>query len=325
MAKVHVIILNWNGWKDTIQCLESVLRSDFPDFCTVVCDNRSSDDSLEKIQQWAEGKLPVDDTINDKLKPFISPPLEKPIPYVLYQQTDAENGGTDADQHIPLVLIQNESNAGFSAGNNPGIRLALHKKADYIWLLNNDTIVTPNTLKEMVYRIQSNKSFGLVGAIIYYTANPSKIQMYGGGKITPFLGLDRPVFSPGKIHYISGTSLLIKRETIEQTGLLDEGFFFFWEDVDFSKRALEKGWDLAVSTNATVYHKFSASVVGRSLKADLYKAASLTRYFKKHHRSGWVFPVVFNISGMIVKRLLRGQWNRIIPIIKESWLAFTKV
>ncbi len=321
MEAVYIILLNWNGWKDTCQCLESVLHSDYPNFRVIVCDNRSTDGSMQKIKDWAEGKLIADEEINEKLKSFISPPIKKPLAYVQYTRAEAEQGGKNDDEKIPLVLIQNDSNAGYSAGNNVGIRYALQKNADYIWVLNNDTIITHRTLKELVYRVQSGENLGLLGTLIYYASEPSKIQVYGGGKLMKVLGVDRFVYSPGVIDYVSGTSLFIKREVIEKVGLLDEKFFFYWEDVDYSRRVLEKGWKLGVATNAIVYHKFSASVGGQSLKSDLFKVASLTRYFKKHRRRWWFFPVGFNISGMLVKRLYRGQFGRIWPIVKESWKA----
>jgi GT2 family glycosyltransferase len=318
MEAVYIILLNWNGWKDTCQCLESVLHSDYPNFRVIVCDNQSTDDSMQKIKDWAEGKLIIDEKINEKFKSLISPPIQKPLAYVQYTQEEAEEGGKNDDKEIPLVLIRNDSNAGYSAGNNVGIRYALKKNADYIWLLNNDTVITNTTLKELVYRVLSGENLGLVGTLIYHASEPSKIQAYGGGKIMKVLGVDRFVYSPGEIDYVSGTSLFIKREVIEQVGLLDEKFFFYWEDADYSRRVLEKGWNLGVASNAIVYHKFSASVGGQSLKSDLFKVSSLTRYFKKHKRGWWFIPVGFNISGMLVKRLFRGQFGRIWPIFKES-------
>jgi len=321
MEAVYIILLNWNGWKDTYQCLESVVRSDYPNFRVIVCDNQSTDGSLQKIKDWAEGKLMVDEKINEKLKPLISPPVKKPVAYVQYTRAEAEQGGKNDDENIPLVLIRNDSNAGYSGGNNVGIRYALQKNADYIWLLNNDTIITKTTLKELVYRVQSGENLGLVGTLIYHASEPSIIQAYGGGKIMKVLGTDRFIDSPGVIDYVSGTSLFIKREVIEQVGLLDEKFFFYWEDVDYSRRVLKQGWKLGVAINAIVYHKFSASVGGQSLKSDLFKVASLTRYFKKHQRGWWLIPVGFNIPGMLIKRLYRGQFNRIWPILKESWKA----
>jgi GT2 family glycosyltransferase len=103
--------------------------------------------------------------------------------------------------------------------------------------------------------------------------------------------------------------------------MLDEKFFFYWEDVDFSKRALKKGWKLGVAANAVVYHKFSTAVEGQSLRSDLFKAASLVRYFKKHQRIRWIFPVLFNVSGMIVNRFFRGQSNRVKPILNATFKA----
>jgi len=318
MEAVYIILLNWNGWKDTCQCLESVLHSDYPNFRVIVCDNQSTDGSMQKIKDWVEGKLIIDEKINEKLESLISPPIKKPLAYVQYTRAEAEEGGKNDDENIPLVLIRNDSNAGYSGGNNVGIRYALQKNADYIWLLNNDTVITNTTLKELVYRVQSGENLGLVGTLIYYASEPSKIQAYGGGKIMKVLGVDRFVYSPGVLDYVSGTSLFIKREVIEQVGLLDEKFFFYWEDADYSRRVLEKGWKLGVASNAIVYHKFSASVGGQSLKSDLFKVASLTRYFKKPQRGWWFIPVGFNISGMVVKRLFRGQFGRIWPILKES-------
>jgi GT2 family glycosyltransferase len=325
MEKVFVILLNWNGWRDTIQCLESVLRSQYPDFRVIVCDNNSSDGSIEKIRDWAEGKLTVEfdagEEINEGLRHLVSPPIGKPVPYVEYGRSQAEKGGRPGDEKIPLVLIRNGENLGYSAGNNVGIRCAMMKNAGCIWLLNNDTVVDHNALKELVYRMQSDDSLGLSGAVIYLAGKPSKIQAYGGGKILPFLGVDRSLHSPGKLNFVSGTSLFIRRKVLEQIGLLDERFFFYWEDADFSRRALNQGWKLGVASNAVVYHSVSASVGEQSLKSDLFKVDSLIRYFSKHQKVRWVIPVVFNITGMIVKRLFRRQFNRIGPIIKEAFKA----
>jgi GT2 family glycosyltransferase len=321
---VYVILLNWNGWQDTLHCLESVLRSDYEDFRVIVCDNLSTDGSLEKIKAWARGKQPASQDLDEQLKSLVFPGVEKPVPYIEYPRADAEAGGNEKDGNIPLVLIENGSNDGFSAGNNVGIRYALKRRADYIWLLNNDTVVKGNTLKELVYRTESEKGIGVSGAVIYLAWEPSKIQTYGGGTISHLSGRDRFIHSPGPVEYVAGTSLFVKREVFERVGLLDEGFFFYWEDVDFSRRVTDADWNLAVAANAVVYHKFSASVGGQSLKSDLFKVASLTRYFRKHQKKGlWLFPVFFHLSGMLVNRIFRGQFSRVGPIIRAVFKAFS--
>jgi GT2 family glycosyltransferase len=318
---VYVILLNWNGWKDTLHCLESVFRSDYRDFRVIVCDNQSTDESTAKIKQWAEGKLVVEEPLNEELTSLVSPAIEKPVAYVEYSREEAENGGHEDDNNCPLVLIQNGSNDGYSAGNNVGVRYALKKDARYIWLLNNDTVVKRNTLKELVYREQSEENIGVSGAVIYFASKPSEIQTYGGGRLSRFTGRDYFLHSPGPVHYVTGTSLFIKREVFEKIGLLDENFFFYWEDVDFSRRVTDAGWKLVVAANAVVYHKFSSSVGGQSLKSDLFKVSSLRRYFRKHHGNVWFIPAIINVSGMVFNRLVRRQFNRIKPIVKEFFKA----
>lgn len=317
---VYVILLNWNGWKDTVQCLESVLKSDYRSYRVVVCDNDSTDGSVEKIKAWADGKLRVnvDGDVHESLKPLIRPGVGKPVSYVEYGRVEAEQGGSGQDSGIPLVLIRNGSNDGFSAGNNVGIRYAMVRDARYIWLLNNDTVIKPSAMKELAYLAQSEEKIGAAGAVIYYATEPGRIQTFGGGRLARLTGRDKFIREPERIDYVSGTSLFVKRDAMEQAGLMDERFFFYWEDVDFSQRIKKAGWNLAVAANASVYHKFSSTVGSQSLKSDLFRAASLTRYFRKHRKS-WFFPVTFNISGMLANRIVRGQFNRLGPIIKETW------
>src|ERR1700694_2988487 len=114
-----VILLNWNGWKDTIECLESVFRLNSPDFRVVVCDNASADGSLEKIKQWARGELPAE-SANPLLSHLTLPPFPKPILYCELTREEAESG--TATHSCPLTLIQNGANVGFAAGNNVGLR-----------------------------------------------------------------------------------------------------------------------------------------------------------------------------------------------------------
>lgn len=318
MAKVTVILLNWNGWKDTIVCLESLMRSTYTDYEVVVCDNASTDDSLTHIKNWADGLLSPGENLHEKLQGLISPVLEKPLTYLELDRNTAENGSAFTPQGVRLVFIPTGANAGYAGGNNVGIRYALRQKAEYIWLLNNDTLVPAGTLGNLVHMLDREPRLGLVGSVIHLAAQPERWQTYGGGRLTPLAGTDRFVLTPGPIDYVSGTSLFIRRSVIEQIGLLDEGFFFYWEDTDFSTRAKKKGWLIDTAANAIVYHKFSASVGGQSLKSDLFKIAAFTRYFKKHKRFSWYFPVAINVLGMVCKRLWRRQFTRIVPILKET-------
>jgi GT2 family glycosyltransferase len=319
MANVYIILLNWNGWQDTIQCLESILHSNHNDFRVVVCDNDSSDGSLARIKQWADGEGETNEMLPEKMNSLISPAVDKPLAYVEYnhepEKIAAENEGA-----ARLILIQTGSNGGFAVGNNVGIRYAIKKNADYIWLLNNDTLIEAGTLTALNDMMVANTKIGALGSVIRFAKEPYDIQTYGGGRLLPLIGTDGFVKQKGDVDYIAGTSLFVRTELFQKVGLLDEGFFFYWEDVDFSTRAKTKGWQLDTAEDAVVYHKFSATVVSQSLKSDLFKVASLRRYFRKHY-SFWarLMAISANIKGMLLKRIFRGQFNRIIPIIVEAF------
>src|ERR1035438_3867545 len=140
-----IIILNWNGWKDTIECLESVFRLDYPDFRVIVCDNNSHNDSLDKIKAWADGRLPASQS-NPELAYLTSPAVPKPIPYRELNREESESGGAFYDAR--LVLIQNGLNLGFAGGTNVGLRYALgDKSCGFFWMLNNDTVVDSGALR----------------------------------------------------------------------------------------------------------------------------------------------------------------------------------
>ncbi len=131
MEKVYIIILNYNGWADTIECLESVLRNDYPNYQVIVVDNNSPNNSMEYIKAWAEGNLDVWVNPSNPLRKLSFPPVPKPIPYVFYTREEAEKGGNfEFEEKIkgeipngittkyPLIFIQTGYNGGFSYGNN---------------------------------------------------------------------------------------------------------------------------------------------------------------------------------------------------------------
>jgi glycosyltransferase involved in cell wall biosynthesis len=92
--KVAIVILNWNGWKDTIECLESVFRNTYPNYQVIVVDNGSTDGSIEKIKAWADGKQEVlTPEPTHPLYHLSHPPVKKPIPYIYYTREEAEKGG----------------------------------------------------------------------------------------------------------------------------------------------------------------------------------------------------------------------------------------
>jgi len=153
--KVYIILLNYNNWADTIECLESVLRNDYPNYQVIVVDNNSPNNSMEYLKAWAEGRIDVWVNPNNPLRNLSFPPVPKPIPYVYYTREEAEKcKNLDLEEKFksdipegvttkyPIVFIQSGNNLGFAGGNNVGIRYALIKNDfDSVILLNNDTVI----------------------------------------------------------------------------------------------------------------------------------------------------------------------------------------
>jgi len=238
-AEVSCVVLNWNGWADTIECLDALKECSYPNLTVIVVDNGSTDDSIARIKA----------------------------------------------AHPDIFLLKSEKNLGFSSGNNIGIRRALDIGADYIWLLNNDTRPAPDALCALVAKVASDKSIGAVASICYYADEPSKVQAWAGSRINLWIGYGRLYTEPHEDDWfdsLNGTSMLVARNAIEHVGLLDEGFFLYWEDTEFCLRLRKKGWRIAAAPASRVLHKVNASTGGNKIVLDRYQTTSGLRLLRLH-------------------------------------------
>lgn len=178
--KVAIIILNWNGWKDTIECLESLYQITYPNYDVIVVDNGSEDDSVERIKEYAESEIKIES------KFFEYAPSNKPIKYIEYTREEAEAGGGKEDKIVDLssirkmILIKNKQNLGFAGGCNVGIQYALQNGADYVLPLNNDTIIKEDFLDGFIGQASKYPDAGAIGPKIYFYDEPDKIWFAGG-------------------------------------------------------------------------------------------------------------------------------------------------
>ncbi|AIY90182.1 glycosyltransferase family 2 protein [Geoglobus acetivorans] len=269
--RVSIIILNWNGWKDTVECLESLYRIDYPNYDVIVVDNGSEDDSVQKIREYAEGKIEVSS------KFFEYSPGNKPIRVFEISEEEAREGKFNRpvyekyDVDRRMILIRNNNNYGFAGGNNVGIKFALSVfDSDYVLLLNNDTVVDPGFLRELVKVADSDGKIGIAGPKVYYYENPSMIESMGG-KInlytisTSLIG--NKEIDAGQhnkiidVDWVSGCCLLFKKSVIYTIGLLNPAYFLYFEETDFCFRAKKKTRLVAVP-ESRIWHK-SASTTTR--------------------------------------------------------------
>jgi GT2 family glycosyltransferase len=280
-AHVVVLVLNWNNWRDTNECLESLRGLDYDDWNVIVLDNGSTDGSVERIRE-----------------------------------------------RFPEVeIMELGENLGFAGGNNAGIRAALQRGAEYVWLLNNDTTVDPEALVAMVEKAETDPTIGAVGSAIYHTSEPQCLQAWGGGYVNFWLGRSRHFVDPvpdEKLQFLTGASLLLRRSALESVGFLDEDFFLYWEDADYCFRLRTAGWRLAVAGGSKVWHKQTATTGKNSARLDWNFNKSAKRFFRKH----FPLPVISICAGIgcrIGKRAIRGDWERVRAVWAGAWEAETSL
>lgn len=278
-----ILILNWNGWRDTIACLTSLRPAIGGSERIVVIDNGSTDDSV--IQLTTHNR--------QRTTPFFE-------------------------------LIETGKNLGYAGGNNVGIQKALTGGAQWILLLNNDTIVAPDFLSKMREAAQKDPRLGLLNPKIYLGEPPSRILWFAGGVVDYSRAEGRHVgykkedlgqFDGTATEYATGCCLLARRETIEDIGLLPDAYFLYYEDTEWSVRARKKGWRCAVVPSAHVWHKGAAS-----------SRESSPAYIRYHVRNGLLFvrrngnipQIIFSHS----ISLARASWQGFKILIrpkKRSW------
>jgi GT2 family glycosyltransferase len=279
---VYIIVINWNGWKDTIECLKSIQQLTYNNYRIVLVDNGSEDDSLKQIKSWAAGKIIVKSR-------YVSYLLDNKNLFIIeYDKRTAEDGGRESSEseisNYPspnkLVIINNNENLGFAGGCNVGIRYALASGADYIWLLNNDTVVESESLFLLVRYLELNNGFTCVTGTICYYDNPLKICNCGG-KVT-WYGDRRyyhsnhsvkslPQNGSRKVTFVTGCAALFRASVFRETGLLTDRFFFGEEDIEFSYRLKRSRQKLACVYDSIIYHKVSSSTGGLSAQLSIGK------------------------------------------------------
>jgi GT2 family glycosyltransferase len=268
--RVSVIILNWNGWKDTLECLESLYQVNYLNYDVVLVDNYSTDNSIKKIYEYTKGDLNVEG------KFFKYNPDNKPIKIIEYTEDEAfklkpdlESPGDNSPNRV-LNLIKNIANHGFAEGNNIGIRYALKiLNPDYLLLLNNDTIVDPDFMTELVKIGEEHEDVGFVGAKTYFYNQKNMMQAAGGGNIDFKHGIVNELASNTRdngefdryieMDYVGGACLMCKREVVKSIGALNSKFFMYWEDVNWCLNGRENGYKSAYAFKSRIWHKYGTS------------------------------------------------------------------
>jgi len=331
---VYIIIVNWNGWRDTIECLESLFRLEGADYRVIVCDNGSKDNSLEYIKDWATGDIKAEVNESNPLRHLTSPPIFKPIPYVVYDRNLKRCGDNAVNHESRLVLIDIGDNLGFAGGCNVGLRYALSQDdLSFVWLLNNDTVVEPDALRYLAQAASIRPKAGICGSTLLHYDQPEKVQALGGCSYNKWFGFCRSVGSgqsaatlrkskiKSKLDYIAGASMFVSKEFLDNTGLMCEEYFLYFEELDWVCRGSD-GFEYLYVPESIVYHKEGQSTGGKN-----------NRVFDKSRLSDYCFvrskilvarkffpytlPTIYlGLLVTLINRVRRRQWDRVLGILK---------
>lgn len=239
IPKVGIIVLNYNGKNCLSACLRSLNRLEYSNREIIIVDNCSSDDSL----LTAERMFP---------------------------------------QH---TFVRNTKNEGFAKGMNIGIRLALARGAEWCWLVNYDAETDPVALTQLIAEAQKHPEAGLLSPVIYEkeSARPwfakGEIDFFRMRAIHGQPNQEESSSESYRSEFLTGCALLIKKELIETIGFLDERFFLYYEDADYSLRATQAGFTCLVVPRASVWH--SEESLLRSGKTYFLVYSGLL-FFEKH-------------------------------------------
>lgn len=326
---VNIVILNYRTWEDTIECIESVLKSDYKNYKIIVVDNASSNDSLKKIQMWLNGKLDYIINTNEELKDYVFPLEKKPLKYIVINETDIINKNIDDKE---IILIQANKNNGFAAGNNIGIKFAQQQDDfQYLWLLNNDTVIKNDTLTKLVStydEYSTTKSIGILGSKLYYYNYPEEIQGLGAmfNKYKASIRVLRTCNAQNnnkilQVDYAIGASMFTNKLFIEKIGLMNEEYFLYYEELDWSLRAKKLNLLTYTALNSIVFHKQGKSTgtgqkhKNKNLLIERFKYSNLLKIYRNFFPS-LLFIAKLAIMLKLIKKVVSKNFDEVKMIYK---------
>lgn len=291
---VSIILLNWNGYDDTLEALESLYQINYPNYNVIVVDNHSTNNSIEKIEEYTKGNIRIETEYTKYQE-------NKPVKLTKLTEDELNKAvdNTSTEKEKKLLLIENHENYGFAKGNNIAIDYTIkYDKPDYVLLLNNDTIVDPDFLINMIDVALTDENIGILGPkFYYYDYNGSHDTIWCIGSVVDlehYPGhhsiMDEKYYdTTGNVidcDWVSGAGLLIKREAIPDT-YLDTSFFFGCEDVDLAVTVKNKGYRIVSVMNSIIWHKVGMSRHKSSTLHTEYNHVKTNLQFIKKHKKNY--------------------------------------
>ena len=304
-AVTYIILLNYHGLDDTIECVQSLQKLSAKDYRMVIVDNSNGEENWNSLIAFAKASS---------------------LSFI-----DFYEGKVPDYQQQSLVLIKALANKGFAQGNNLGLHFALQQSdAHYFWILNNDTTVDSESLSALISYQSKHPKTILGSKLIYYNA-PDQIQAVGGAfdeklYICTHIGEGFPKNTPKntfpRINYPIGASIFVNRNFLEDIGYLNEAFFLYFEELDWVIRGANKGYYPDWCEESIVYHK-EGKAIGSSYKQEksLFSETALFKSRKKFIEKYYSLNFKFYFSSLllIANRLRRGKFKVAQELIKITF------
>ncbi|WP_164111732.1 MULTISPECIES: glycosyltransferase family 2 protein [Sphingobacterium] len=306
----YIILLNYNGIDDTIECVKSLQGLSNKDFRIIIVDNKSTTHTIDELASKLGTNIQ-----------FVSM---------------LELSNMKANNRV--VLIESDRNGGFAYGNNLGIRFSIQQSdCEYVWLLNNDTIVDENILNELIDSYETKKAegikVGIIGSKLIHYYDRNSIQSIGWrfnkyfgfpkqiGANIPANSLDTLKYKGSDFSYVAGASMFVSKSYIQDVGGLNDKYFLYFEEIDWTLRGNQLGYKLEFCPRALVYHKEGASTkdnITSSLASpfsDYHFTRSKILFCKKFYP---LYLPLYYLSFILVilNRIRRGQFKNITSISK---------
>jgi GT2 family glycosyltransferase len=307
---VAAIVINWNGWQDTVRCLESLFRSTHRSILALVVDNASQDSSVDRIVEWAHAYFESE----SRREAFC-------IWNAVWSSDGVGFEGPLPSCTPKLVIVRNSENSGFARGVNIGLRIGALLEPRYFWLLNNDTEVAEDCATKHIAAFAAEPSAVCATSKIVYADDPNMVWNCGGW--VSRLGLrryhgmrkrvvDLPATGFRQVTFVTGCSMFLRASILSQAGMLCEDFFFGEEDIEFSRRLRKLRLKSICVYDAVVRHKVSESFrkvggthaqVGRAYIYYLNRFVHFRRYWPSAAWNLWRGVYTVYISILLRTRL----------------------
>lgn len=319
-TRVAIVLVNWKGWRDSIECVSSIVGSGALAAADIwLVDNASGDGSVAQIEAWCGNPQPA-----GAWRRFDGVRHAQAGAPIACRVWHANGEAAPLYPGVQVNLVHSGANLGFAGGNNVGIVAAGLDRYSHVWLLNNDTVMATDALAALLARSEAEPACGIVGSTLLHYGEPDVVQALGGGwfdreamRMSHIGERRRAGDVPHDLEsvrqveaqtaYVVGASMLVKSDFIRDVGPMCEDYFLYFEELDWAFRGRPR-WTLGYAPDSRVFHKVGAS------SSQTVSEFSLNLLYRNQVRFASRFlperlpALKRSLSFELLRHVLKGRW-----------------